>query len=256
MNNLTNIESVDIILPNYNKGDFIEESVNSIINQTYKDWHLYIIDDNSTDNSKNVINKFSDLKNITIINLKKNKGPSFCRNYGMRISKSKFIAFIDSDDSWQNNKLEKQIKFMINNNLTFTFTDYTPFFEKNGKKKFKKRTYIQNYFNFDAFIKNSSINTSTMIINRLILKTTRFEKIELEDYLFKCKLFKSNATATKLAEDLAFYRIIEKSRSSRKLKNIYWLWYINKNYNKLSFFKNLISILCISINSIKKYGFK
>ena len=240
MNNLTNIESVDIILPNYNKGDFIEESINSIINQTYKDWHLYIIDDNSTDNSKNVINKFSDLGNVTIINLKKNKGP----------------AFMDSDDSWKNNKLEKQINFMTNNNLTFTYTDYTPFFENNGIKKFKKRTYIQNYFNFNGFIKNSSINTSTMIIDRSILRANRFKKIELEDYLFKCKLFKSNATATKLGEDLAFYRIIEKSRSSKKLKNIYWLWYINKNYNKLSSFQNLISIICISINSLKKYGLK
>jgi len=78
----------------------------------------------------------------------------------------------------------------------------------------------------------------------------------LEDYLFKCKLLKDDNVAKKLNEDLAFYRILNKSRSSQRLKNIYWLWHINKNYNNLNFFDNIISIFFISINSIKKYGIK
>ena len=103
---------VDIVMPNYNKGKFIEEAINSVISQTYKNWNLYIIDDHSSDNSIEIIKKFSNLKNVNVIKLKKNKGPAFCRNYIMRISKSKYISFIDSDDSWINNKLEKQISFM------------------------------------------------------------------------------------------------------------------------------------------------
>ena len=75
-------------------------------------------------------------------------------------------------------------------------------------------------------------------------------------YLFKCKLLKGNNIAKKLDADLAFYRILNKSRSSQRLKNIYWLWHINKNYNNLNFFDNIISIFFISINSIKKYGIK
>jgi glycosyltransferase involved in cell wall biosynthesis len=110
--------SVDVILPNYNKAEFLEESINSVIFQTYRNWHLYIVDDHSNDNSPKIINQFSDLKNITVITLRKNKGPSFCRNYAMRISKAKYIAFIDSDDSWSKNKLEMQILFMEKNNLT------------------------------------------------------------------------------------------------------------------------------------------
>lgn len=247
---------VDVILPNYNKADFLEEAINSVVNQTYKNWHLYIIDDNSTDNSKSIIEKFSDLKNITIVKLKKNKGPSFCRNYGMRISKSKYISFIDSDDSWKKHKLEKQIKFMKENNHCFTYTDYTPFFQKNGKKIFKRKTFLADTFNFEKFIKNSSINTTTMIIKRSILSSNKFKKVKLmEDYLFKCQLLKKN-DAKKLGEDLAFYRIVNRSRSSKRLKNIFWLWYINKKYNKLNFFQNIMSILSISANSIRKYGFK
>ena len=248
---------VDVILPNYNKAEFLEEAINSVITQTYKNWHLYIIDDNSSDNSEKIIDKFSNLKNVTIIKLQKNKGPSFCRNYATRISKSKYISFIDSDDSWLSDKLEKQIYFMEKYNLSFTYTDYTPFFESFGKKKIKKRTFLKDHFNYRTFLKNSSINTTTMIIARSILGSHRFRKIKLlEDYLFKCKLLKGNNIAKKLDENLAFYRISNKSRSSQRLKNIYWLWHINKNYNKLNFFDNIISIFFISINSIKKYGIK
>ena len=78
----------------------------------------------------------------------------------------------------------------------------------------------------------------------------------MEDYLFKCQLLKSNNSAKKLDVDLAFYRILNKSRSSKRLINVFWLWYINKKHNKLNFFKNFVSIVCISFNSIKKYGFK
>ena len=248
---------VDVILPNYNKGEFLEDAINSVITQTYKNWHLYIVDDHSNDNSVKVIDKFLNLENVTVIKLYKNKGPSFCRNYAMRISKSKYISFIDSDDSWLSDKLEKQITFMEKHNLSFTYTDYTPFFESFGKKKNKKRTFLKDHFDYRAFIKNSSINTTTMIIARSILGSYRFRKIKLlEDYLFKCKLLKGNNIAKKLDENLAFYRISNKSRSSQRLKNIYWLWHINKNYNKLNFFDNIISIFLISINSIKKYGIK
>ena len=129
-----NTPSVDIILPNYNKSEFLEESINSLIQQTYKNWHMYIIDDHSNDNSWSIIKKFSNLNNMTHIRLNKNMGPSFCRNYAMRISKSKYISFLDSDDSWTSAKLKKQINFMEKNNLNFTYTDYTPFIQINKKK--------------------------------------------------------------------------------------------------------------------------
>jgi len=248
---------VDVILPNYNKASFLEESINSVIYQTFRDWKMYIIDDYSTDDSWSIIKKFSKLKNLTYIRLNKNMGPSFCRNYAMRISKSKYISFIDSDDSWKKSKLKTQIDFMEKNNLDFTYTDYTPFLQKDKIKIYKKKTNLRNSFDFNTFTKNSSINTTTMVIKRSILQTHRFKKLRLlEDYLFKCQLLNNDNMAKKIDEDLAFYRILDKSRSSKRLKNIFWLWNINKNYNKLNFFKNMLSIICISFNSIKKYGFK
>ena len=127
---------VDVILPNYNKEFFLEETINSVLNQSYNNWKLLIIDDCSIDNSKKIIQKFAKNEKIKVIYLKKNKGVSFTRNLGIRLSNSKYISFLDSDDLWTPNKLKDQISFMEKNNYDFTYTDYTPFFEKNKKKEF------------------------------------------------------------------------------------------------------------------------
>ena len=131
---------VDIILPNYNKGTFLRECLNSVFSQTYKNWNLYIIDDNSEDDSKKIIESFKNRSdNINVIYLKKNKGVAFCRNLGIRSSFSKYISFIDSDDFWTNDKLERQIFFMKKFKHTFTYTNYTTFIVKSNNKIFKKK---------------------------------------------------------------------------------------------------------------------
>lgn len=243
-------------MPNYNKAEFISEAVDSVVKQSYKNWYLYIMDGGSTDLSLQKLSKFSKIKNIRIISFKRNKGPGFSRNYGMRISNSKYISFLDSDDGWSSDKLEKQLNFMRKNQYNFTYTDYTPFFQNKGKKIFKQKTNLQSKLNFNEFIKNTSINSSTMIIERSIVKTHKFKKVKLEDYLFKCDILKNNIIAQKYNESLAFYRILKVSRSSQKIKNVSSVWQINKKYNKLNFIQNLISVFSIAINSIKKYGIK
>jgi len=248
---------VDVILPNFNKGEYLEEAIDSVLSQTYKNWKLYIIDDHSSDNSYKVLQKFENQENIFVKKLYKNMGPSFCRNLGLRISNSQFIAFLDSDDFWTKNKLELQINFMKKNKYEFTFTDYTPFLQKKNEKNFIKSTNISPSLDFKKFTQNSSINTSTMMITRTIVDNLKFKKIQkLEDYLFKCQILKKGIVAKKLKMNLASYRILQNSRSSQKLKNIWYLWKINKKYLEFSFIKNFFSIFLISINSIKKYGIK
>jgi teichuronic acid biosynthesis glycosyltransferase TuaG len=245
---------VDIIIPNYNKGIFIDECINSVIRQSYKNWVLYIIDDASNDDSKKYLKKYENSKNINITYLKKNKGPHFCRNLALRRSTSEYIAFLDSDDYWFENKLTDQINFMIKNNSSFSFSDYFSFF--NNDKSNLKSTNLRHEFNFEDFINNSSINSSTMILKRSIIGSTKFKNIKHEDYLFKCEILKKNVIANKINKKLANYRILKTSRSANKLNNLINLWYINKNYNHFNTYKNLKSLFSISINSLKKYGFK
>ena len=248
---------IDIILPNFNKAEYLKDAIESVVNQTFLNWKLYIIDDCSTDNSHKVLKIYEQNKKISIIKLKRNKGPSFCRNLGLRISNSSFISFLDSDDYWENNKLKEQIQFMKRNNFSFTFTDFIPFIQNGNQKKFINRTNIQKSFNFNQFTLNSSINTTTMILKRSILNNLKFKNIEkLEDYLFKCQILKQNIIAYKFNKASAFYRILNKSRSSQRSKNILYLWKINKKYNNFNLLRNLFSIFMISVNSIIKYGFK
>ncbi len=250
-------DTVDIIIPNFNKAVYIEETIESVINQNFDNWKLYIIDNNSSDGSTKILKKFENFKNkVEIIYLKKNKGAYFSRNLGLRISSSKYICFLDSDDIWKDDKLQKQVDFMNKNNCNFSYTNYMPFKIENNKKVFKKIISPPNYFSYKSFLKNTSIGTSTMMIRRDFFKGIKFPKVPVsEDYIYKCNLLKKT-DATKFNYNTTYYRILKKSLSSSRLRNVYWLYTLNKNYNRLKFWQNITSILFVSINSINKYGIK
>ena len=242
---------VDIILPNYNSAEFIDKTIQGVINQSYLKWRLIIVDDFSNKKTREKIKKYKKLKKIKIFWLKRNRGAAFCRNYGIRNSNSKYIAFLDSDDIWLKDKLDKQIKFMKKNNYQFTYTNYKTF----GLKK--KNIVPPKTISFNKFIKNTSIATSTMVVTRKISKGVNFTDTKIcEDYFFKCRILKKTKLAYCLNKYLTKYRIRSNSLQSNRFKNIYWIWKINKKYNKLSFVDNFISLVNISINSINKYGFK
>ena len=242
---------VDIILPNYNSADFIDKTIHGVLNQSYKKWRLILVDDFSNIKTRKKIKKYEKFKKVKIFWLKKNRGAAFCRNYGIKNSNSKYIAFLDSDDVWMKDKLDKQIKYMKKNNYQFTYTNYKTF----GLKK--KNILPPKTTSFGSFIKNTSIATSTMIVTRKISKGINFTNTEIcEDYFFKCQILKKIKLAYCLNKYLTKYRIRRNSLQSNKLKNIYWIWKINNKYNKLNLIDNFISLVSISINSINKYGFK
>ncbi len=245
------INKVDIILPSFDCEDYLEQTIKSIVNQSFKSWRLIVIDDNSNLETKKILSRYKKNKKFKIIELSKNRGVAYCRNLGIKKSKSKYLAFIDSDDTWNKNKLKFQINFMEKRNLDFTFTYYKTI----GLKKRNIKTPLN--FTYYSFIKNTSIATSTMIVKRKIIKNIKFTNTKIcEDYFFKCKILKKIKIAFGVNKFLTNYRIRLNSLQSNKLRNIYWIWKINKEYNKLNFFDNLISILSISLNSLKKYGFK
>lgn len=251
---MVNLPTIDIIIPNYNKGKYLEECLNSVISQTYKKWKIYLIDDNSTDDSKQIINRYQDHKNINIFLLKNNKGPSFCRNLGIKNANSEYIAFLDSDDFWPENKLEIQIISMIKNSYNFTYTDLK-YFINNDKNQIGSTNLPENY-DFNKFIFNSTMSTSSIIVKKNYLANITFKDVKHEDYLFKCEILKKGIIAYKINETFVYYRINRNNRSSNKISNLLNLWKINKNYNNLKLFKNFKSVLKICINSVRTYGWK
>lgn len=115
---------VSIIMPSYNTGNYIEESIKSVLNQTYTNWELIIVDDCSTDNTDTIVSKYLVDKRIRYFKNEKNLGAAISRNKALRKAKGRWIAFLDSDDLWETIKLEKQINFMISNDYRFSYTNY------------------------------------------------------------------------------------------------------------------------------------
>ena len=117
---------VSIITPNWNCAKFICETIKSVQKQSYTNWEMIIVDDCSTDESDNIIKPFLiEDKRIRLLRNRRNSGAALSRNYALREAKGKWIAFLDSDDLWSSDKLEKQLKFMVENNYKFSYTKYT-----------------------------------------------------------------------------------------------------------------------------------
>lgn len=115
---------VSIIMPSYNTGRYIGETIKSVLAQTYRNWELIIIDDCSTDDTEHIVAEFTKDERIRFFKNKKNSGAAVSRNKALRMAKGKWIAFLDSDDLWKPDKLEKQIRFMEKRGYHFSYTNY------------------------------------------------------------------------------------------------------------------------------------
>jgi len=127
------MELVSIILPYYKKKLYIKSTIKSILNQTYQNFEILIIDDEITPESKKILNEINTLdKRISILKNTRNIGAGYSRNRGIKKSKGKYIAFCDCDDEWKLSKLENQLKFMQNKNIFISHTSYD-LIDKNNK---------------------------------------------------------------------------------------------------------------------------
>ena len=125
-------ELVSIITPSYNTGRFISKTIESVLAQSYSNWELIIVDDCSTDNTDDIVNQYLSDERIRYIKNEVNSGAAVSRNRALREAKGKWIAFLDSDDLWEQDKLEKQIAFMEDNDYHFSYTNYVEIDEKSS----------------------------------------------------------------------------------------------------------------------------
>ena len=115
---------VSIVMPSYNTAAYVEETIQSVLNQTYINWELLFVDDCSSDDTLKIMKKYKSDSRIKIFKGKKNVGAAICRNKALREANGRWIAFLDSDDLWYPNKLEKQLNFMKENGYHFSYTNY------------------------------------------------------------------------------------------------------------------------------------
>ena len=203
---------VSIIMPNYNCERYVGNTIQSVLDQTYSDWELLFVDDCSTDNSVEIVKQFNDPR-IRVLQNEKNSGAAVSRNLALREAKGRWIAFLDSDDLWLPNKLEKQLSFMQKNGHAFSFTDY----EIIGADE-KKQPYIftgpqmvnrRRLYNYCYF------STITVIYDRQRIGLIQGANVKKNnDYALWFEAIKNGIVAQRYAESLSIYCKRENSISS------------------------------------------
>jgi teichuronic acid biosynthesis glycosyltransferase TuaG len=241
---------VSIIVPYYQCKDYIFQSVNSVIQQTYKNWELILVDDENSSNSRKLLERIKTKhKNIRIYFTKSNVGVGPARNLGIEKSKGKFIAFLDSDDYWDKTKIEKQIIFLKEKKIDICYTGYSVFSNKKIIYKPKIPTYI-NYYNF---LKECPICCSSVLIKKKVLLNLKFNNYKnKEDYDMWLKITKNKINFFGLSEYLTFYRARKNSLSSYQLSKLTNAFNIYKQHFGFKFFFILFCIIRLYINALKK----
>lgn len=203
---------VSIIMPMHNSEKYVAESIDSVLSQTYSNWELIIVDDGSTDGSVSVVDGYADNR-IILLRHKKAKGAAEARNYALREAKGRWIAFLDSDDLWLPEKLEKQINFMESNQYSFSYTSYSEIEEDGsnrnivltGPKKINKALmYAFNFMGCLTVMYDASVMGVIQIADlkkrndyAIWLKAVHFaDAYYLNENLAKYRVRKSNSVTT------------------------------------------------------------
>lgn len=249
------MEYIDIIMPVYNCEKYIKYAIESIKKQINKNWRIIIIDDASIDNTIKEIDKnIKDIKDIKdkvlIIKSKKHVGVAKSRNLGIEKSTNRYIAFLDADDIWKEDKLKKQIEFMQKNNYVFTYTGYA-YLKKQKEKEVKV---FPKSLNYEQALKNTFILTSTVMIDTNTIKREEIymPKIGSEDTATWWNILRKGYIAYGLKDNLSTYRITKHGLSSNKFINIKRTWNLYRKQENLSIKKSLYCFVIYIFNAIKK----
>jgi len=246
-------EKVSIIVPMYNAEKFIGKTIESVLAQTYQNWEMLIMNDVSTDNSLAIVSVYAKKdERIKIVNTEKNVGVVKGRNFLIDLASGKYIAFLDADDYWHNEKLEKQIKFMKEKNASISCTEYTRV--KENEEKIND-VIIKEEISYNDMLKNNYLGCLTVIYDAKKIGKRYFKELEKnEDYVLWLEIVKDVNTIYGLKENLAYYRVLDNSRSSNKVKTAKVRWEIYRKIEKLSLLKSLYYFLHYAIRAVLKNG--
>lgn len=252
MNTQTDTPLVSVITPVFNSEKYIGKSIESVLNQTYPSWEMILVDDLSTDRSVEIIGDYMKKdERIKLIKLSENSGAAVARNTALDASAGRFIAFLDSDDLWKPEKLEKQLAFMQKNDYAFTFTDYE-LMDQDGNL-LRKTIHMPDSIDYKGLLKNTIIGCLTVMLDRQQVGNIQMPNIRTrQDFALWLSVLKKGYRAYSIQEPLSIYRIVEGSISSNKFKAAKRNWFVYRKIEKLGL---LYSSWCFAnyvYTSIKK----
>jgi len=245
---------VSIVVPVYNAARFMDDTIQSVLNQTYQNWELLLVDDCSSDDSVQIIKKYQKKdERIKLFELSKNSGAAIARNTGIDNSKGRYLAFLDADDLWIKNKLELQVTFMQEKNAAFSFTGYE-FADENGKPNGKK-VHVPQTITYKQALKNTTIYTSTVMQDMFQLSKKLIYMPNLkrgQDTATWWKILKTLDFAWGIDKNLAYYRRTTSSLSANKLTALKRTWNIYRNIERLSLIYSFYCFSVYTVNAIKR----
>ncbi|MGL5683111.1 MAG: glycosyltransferase family 2 protein [Marinifilaceae bacterium] len=229
---------VSIIMPSYNSEAFIEESILSIINQTYTNWELLITDDCSKDNTQTIIQRYIQQDSrIHLFTLKENGGAGVARNNSIKQAQGRYIAFCDSDDRWTDNKLDVQISYMQKHKIHLSYTSYYTCTEEG--QQFGKVECL-NSLNYFKLLRDNAIACLTAVYDtfhygKIYMPTIR----KRQDWALWLQIIKKTKIAHGIQKPLAYYRVRSNSISSNKLNLVKYNVRIYKEVEQFSWTKSI-----------------
>jgi glycosyltransferase involved in cell wall biosynthesis len=244
--------NISIITPNYNSSSYISQTIESVLQQTYPHWEMIIIDDCSTDDSINIIEKYMyQDPRIKLIKLEKNSGPVTARNRGITQAQGRYLTFIDSDDLWLENFLETSITMLQDQKIEFTFSSYKRHDEQ--MRPLLNDFIVPHKASYYDILKTCSISNLTAMYDTSRIGKQYLEDAVREDYVYWLKILKKVPYAYGTQEPLAIYRIRNNSRSRNKVKAALGQWDAYRKSEKLNLFKSLYYFSHYIYNGIRKY---
>ena len=244
---------VSVITPAYNAAGVIEETMGSVLKQSYTNWEMLIVDDCSTDETRNIVREYERADNrIRLIELKENSGAAVARNAALEQASGSFAAFLDSDDQWLPNKLERQIAWMKKYGAAFTFTQY--YVIDSDGRNLGLGDVIPPQVSYRDLLKQNMIGCLTVVVDLTQTGPLRMVDIRTrQDYVLWLELCRRGFTAYGLSEPLAVYRRRNVSISSDKKKMARQNWKVYREVERLNLLKSSYYFMHYALNKWKKY---
>ena len=243
---------ISIILTYYKKKDFILKTLKTINNQTYKNYELiFVYDDEDLSYLKYIKKCINIFKNYKVIINKKNCGVSRSRNIAVKFAKGKYLAFIDSDDTWSSKKLSTQLKLMIHSKADISYTAYKVI---DKKDKILGVRNVSKEINYKKLSKYCEIGLSTVLIKKRFLKKNKFPEIKTqEDFALWLILIKKGLKFLPVKKVLSSWRRTDNSLSSNIMQKISDAFKVFYRIEKKNLIISIISVVILSINKLKNY---
>lgn len=252
---------ISIIIPVHNAEKFIKDTIDCVLAQSYQDWELLLIEDGSTDRTMEIMTGYLEKLKDKRIRLKKREirtpedkrfGAAKARNLGLSLAQGRYITYLDADDRWQADKLERELLFLQEKNAGFVFTGYE-FGDENARGT-GKVVHVPETLTYKQALANTTIFTSTVMIDTEKIPKSLLEMpyIKSEDTASWWKILKSGVTACGLDENLVVYRRAGRSLSSNKIEALRRIWNLYRQAAGLSVFASICHFVPWAYRAVRR----